>query len=97
MQRTLRQSVVQPGGSCRASPALPGTLCAPSKDSEEVPLCSREGGTLNCAPSADAVAGNGGTLNCAPSADAVAGNGGTLNCAPSADAVAGNTGSGRAC
>src|SRR5438270_465491 len=55
-------------------------------------LSQREGGTLNCAPSADAVAGNGGTLNCAPSADAVAGNGGTLNCAPSADAVAGNGG-----
>src|SRR5262245_30105924 len=53
--------------------------------------CSRrEGGPLNCAPSADAVAGNGPPLMRRPSADAVAGNGGPLNCAPSADAVAGN-------
>src|SRR5262249_42615902 len=33
----------------------------------------REGGTLNCAPSADAVAGNGRPLSWAPSAHAVAG------------------------
>ena len=32
-----------------------------------------EGGTLSCAPSADAVAGNGASLNWRPSADAVAG------------------------
>ena len=50
-----------------------------------------EGGTLSCAPSADAVAGNGGPLNWPPSAHTVAGNGGTLNCAPSADAVAGRS------
>src|ERR1700704_5433829 len=36
-------------------------------------LSQREGGTLNCAPSADAVAGNGRPLSWAPSADAVAG------------------------
>src|SRR5438093_4641336 len=35
-------------------------------------------------------AGEGGTLNCAPSADAVAGKGAPLNWRPSADAVAGN-------
>src|SRR6516165_6961522 len=34
----------------------------------------REGGTLSCAPSADAVAGNGAALSCGPSAHAVAGN-----------------------
>jgi hopanoid biosynthesis associated radical SAM protein HpnH len=44
----------------------------------------REGGTLSCAPSAVADAGNGAPLNGRPSADTVAGNG-----APSADAVAG--------
>src|SRR5262245_28965238 len=38
-------------------------------------LSQREGGTLNCAPSADAVAGNGHPLSWAPSADAVAGGG----------------------
>jgi hypothetical protein len=38
-------------------------------------LSQREGGTLSCAPSADAVAGNGGTLSCAPSADTVAAEG----------------------
>src|SRR5437870_11685838 len=39
-------------------------------------LSQREGGTLNCAPSADAVAGNGRPLSWAPSAGAVAGGGG---------------------
>src|SRR5919198_480296 len=54
------------------------------------PLCGRrEGATLSCRPSADAVAGNGGALTCAPSADAVAGNAGLLSLARSADAVAG--------
>jgi hypothetical protein len=38
-------------------------------------LSRREGGPLNCAPSADAVAGNGRPLSWAPSADAVAGGG----------------------
>jgi hypothetical protein len=41
-------------------------------------LSPREGGTLNCAPSADAVAGNGRPLSYSlrsPSADAVAGGG----------------------
>src|SRR5262245_39711630 len=52
----------------------------------------REGGTLNCAPSADAVAGNGAPLNWRPSTDAVAGNGRPLSWAPSADAVAGGDG-----
>src|ERR671927_535593 len=33
-----------------------------------LPPAGEEGGTLNCAPSAVADAGNGGTLNCAPSA-----------------------------
>src|SRR4029453_2493698 len=35
---------------------------------------AREGGTLSCAPSAVADAGNGAALSCGPSADAVAGN-----------------------
>ena len=35
---------------------------------------TREGGTLSCAPSAVADAGNGAALSCGPSADAVAGN-----------------------
>src|SRR5262249_57016065 len=38
-----------------------------------VKACAREGGTLNCAPSADAVAGNGAPLSWRPSADTVAG------------------------
>jgi hypothetical protein len=63
-------------------------------DTLALTLSQREGGPLNCAPSADAVAGNGRPLNCAPSADAVAGNGRPLNCAPSADAVAGRGNSG---
>jgi hypothetical protein len=46
------------------------------------PLSRGEGGTLNCAPSADAVAGNGRPLSYSlrsPSAHAVAG-GGSLSC-----------------
>src|SRR5262249_27859212 len=40
-----------------------------------LPLFQREGGTLSCAPSAVADAGNGAPLNWRPSADAVAGGG----------------------
>src|SRR4029453_9051104 len=39
----------------------------------EGPWCGEEGGTLNCAPSAVADAGNGAPLSWRPSADAVAG------------------------
>src|SRR5215471_11202558 len=42
-------------------------------------LLEREGGTLSCAPSADAVAGNGPPLSWRPSADAVTGNAALLN------------------
>src|SRR5437867_4506086 len=54
------------------SPALRATLKPSPCDK---PLSRREGGTLNCAPSADAVAGNGRPLSWAPSADAVTGRG----------------------
>ena len=43
------------------------------RESVTEPAGGGEGGTLNCAPSADAVAGNGAPLNWRPSADAVAG------------------------
>src|SRR5947208_13138037 len=46
-----------------------------SMHAEPLTLSQKEGGTLNCAPSADAVAGNGRPLSWAPSADAVAGGG----------------------
>src|SRR5215831_13205512 len=42
---------------------------------ETLTLSQKKGGTLNCAPSADTVAGNGRPLSWAPSADAVAGGG----------------------
>jgi hypothetical protein len=58
-------------------------------------LARGEGGTLNCAPSADTVAGNGAPLSWRPSAVADAGNGPPLMRRPSADAVAPRLGWGR--
>src|SRR2546426_3993748 len=49
-------------------------IIGPEDDPWQIAAEAGEGGTLNCAPSADAVAGNTAPLSWRPSADAVAGN-----------------------
>src|ERR1043166_5731932 len=71
----------------RIRTGLTPSLTGGSRTRTRVP--AEEGGTLSCAPSAVADAGNGGPLNWPPSAHAVARKGRPVERAPFADAVAG--------